>query len=66
MLIVYNTSHIIKIPTCPMKIVESKPVTTETELRLEPRVSESYYSPDMDDRTVDGVVELMTGLQESM
>ena len=49
-----------------MKIVESKPVTTETELRLEPRVSESYYSPDMDDRTVDGVVELMTGLQEAM
>lgn len=49
-----------------MKIAESKPVTTETELRLEPRVSESYYSPDMDDRTVDGVVELMTGLQESM
>ena len=49
-----------------MKTVESKPVTTETELRLEPRVSESYYSPDMDDRTVDGVVELMTGLQESM
>lgn len=49
-----------------MKTVESKPVTTETELRLEPRVSESYYSPDMDDRTVDGVVELMTGLQETM
>lgn len=49
-----------------MKIVESKPVTTETELRLEPRVSESYYSPDMADRTVDGVVELMTGLQEAM
>lgn len=49
-----------------MKIVESKPVTTETELRLEPRVSESCYSPDMADRTVDGVVELMTGLQEAM
>lgn len=49
-----------------MKIVESKPVTTETELRLEPRVSESCYSPDMVDRTVDGVVELMTGLQEAM
>lgn len=47
-----------------MKITEPQPITTE--LRLERRVSESYYTPDMADRTVDGVVELMAGLQESM
>lgn len=47
-----------------MKITEPQIITTE--LRLERRVSESYYTPDMTDRTVDGVVELMAGLQESM
>ena len=47
-----------------MNITEPQPITTE--LRLERRVSESYYTPDMTDRTVDGVVELMAGLQESM
>ncbi len=47
-----------------MNITEPQPITTE--LRLERRVSESYYTPDMADRTVDGVVELMAGLQESM
>ena len=47
-----------------MNITEPQPITTE--LRLERRVLESYYAPDMADRTVDGVVELMAGLQESM
>lgn len=47
-----------------MKITEPQIITAE--LRLERRVSESYYTPDMADRTVDGVVELMAGLQESM
>ena len=39
---------------------------TSTELRLEPRVLETYYTPDAADRTVEGVVELMTDLQASM
>lgn len=47
-----------------MNITEPQPITTE--LRLERRVSESYHTPDAADRTVDGVVELMAGLQESM
>lgn len=47
-----------------MNITEPQPITTE--LRLERRVLESYYAPDAADRTTDGVVELMTGLQESM
>lgn len=47
-----------------MNITEPQPITTE--LRLERRVLESYYAPDAADRTTDGVVELMAGLQESM
>ena len=47
-----------------MHTAETKPVTTE--LHLEPSVLETYYAPDAADRTVDGVVELMTGLRESM
>ena len=47
-----------------MNITEPQPITTE--LRLERRVLESYYAPDAADRTVEGVVELMTGLRESM
>lgn len=47
-----------------MNITEPQPITTE--LRLECRVLESYYAPDAADRTTDGVVELMAGLQESM
>ena len=47
-----------------MNITEPQPITTE--LRLERRVLESYYAPDVADRTTDGVVELMAGLQESM
>ena len=47
-----------------MNITEPQIITTE--LRLERRVSESYHTPDAADRTVDGVVELMAGLQESM
>ena len=47
-----------------MKITEPQSITTE--LRLERRVLESYYAPDAADRTTDGVVELMAGLQESM
>lgn len=47
-----------------MHTVETKPITTE--LHLEPSVLETYYAPDAADRTVEGVVELMTGLRESM
>ena len=47
-----------------MNITEPQPITNE--LRLERRVLESYYAPDAADRTTDGVVELMAGLQESM
>lgn len=47
-----------------MNITELQSITTE--LRLERRVLESYYAPDAADRTTDGVVELMAGLQESM
>jgi putative nitric-oxide reductase len=47
-----------------MHTAETKPITTE--LHLEPSVLETYYAPDAADRTVEGVVELMTGLQESM
>ncbi len=47
-----------------MHTAETKPITTE--LHLEPSVLETYYAPDAADRTVEGVVELMTGLRESM
>lgn len=47
-----------------MHTAETKPVITE--LHLEPSVLETYYAPDAADRTVEGVVELMTGLRESM
>jgi len=47
-----------------MHTAETKPITTE--LHLEPSVLETYYAPDAADRTVEGVVELMTGLWESM
>ena len=47
-----------------MHTVETKPITTE--LHLEPSVLETYYTPDAADRTVEGVMELMAGLQESM
>ena len=47
-----------------MHTAETKPITTE--LHLEPSVLETYYTPDAADRTVEGVVELMTGLRESM
>ena len=47
-----------------MYTAETKPITTE--LHLEPSVLETYYAPDAADRTVEGVVELMTGLRESM
>lgn len=46
-----------------MNITEPQPITNE--LRLERRVLESYYAPDAADRTTDGVVELMAGLQEA-
>jgi len=47
-----------------MHTAETKP--TPTELHFEPSVLETYYAPDAADRTVEGVVELMTGLRESM
>lgn len=47
-----------------MHTAETKPITTE--LHLEPSVLETYYAPDAADRTVEGIVELMTGLRESM
>lgn len=47
-----------------MHTAETKPITTE--LHLEPSVLETYYTPDAADRTVEGVMELMAGLQESM
>lgn len=47
-----------------MHTAETKPITTE--LHLEPSVLETYYAPDAADRTVEGVMELMAGLQESM
>lgn len=47
-----------------MHTAETKSITTE--LHLEPSVLETYYAPDAADRTVEGVVELMTGLRESM
>lgn len=47
-----------------MHTAETKPVITE--LHLEPSVLETYYTPDAADRTVEGVMELMAGLQESM
>ena len=47
-----------------MHTAETK--STPTELHFEPSVLETYYAPDAADRTVEGVVELMTGLRESM
>ena len=47
-----------------MKNLEISPTTQE--LRLEPRIEQSNYVPDSYDRTVDGVVELMSGIELTM
>ena len=47
-----------------MKNLEISPTTQE--LRLEPRIKQSNYMPDSYDRTVDGVVELMSGIELTM
>ena len=47
-----------------MKNPEISPTTQE--LRLEPHIEQSNYMPDSYDRTVDGVVELMSGIELTM
>lgn len=47
-----------------MKNLEISPTTQE--LRLEPHIEQSNYTPDSYDRTVDGVVELMSSIELTM